>query len=71
MQQQNYTLFALTILHVLLVLYLVYLRRGAGRAGIIYPVFRWLTLFTLAFQTAGYIRAVWLNARRRRILPPS
>ncbi len=68
LQQQNYTLFALTVMHVLLFLYLVYQRRGPERDNLIYPAFWWLTLVTVGFQTAGYIRAVWLNARRRGII---
>lgn len=64
LQQQNYTLFALTFLHILLFYYLVYLVKNSA----IYSVFWWLSLATLGLQTAGFIRAVRLNARRRGIL---
>jgi len=65
LQQQNYTLFALAFVHTLIFLYLVVAVR---KQLLVYPVFWWLTVITVGFQTAGYIRAVWLNARRRGIV---
>jgi len=66
LQQQNYVLFALTFLHILLFLYLVYIR--SNRDGIIQVTFWWLSVITVGFQIMGYIRAVRLNAKRRRII---
>lgn len=69
LQQQNYTLYALALMHVLLFLYLVYVRRDAASSRVIVPVFWGLSAATVGLQTAGFIRTVWLNARRRKILP--
>ncbi len=66
LQQQNYGLFALTFVHIFLFLYLV----NEVSRGSVYTVFWWLSLITVGFQIAGFVRTVWLNARRRGIIDP-
>lgn len=54
LQQQNYTLFILTILHGGLFVYLV----SDADHSIVRPAFAAVALFTVGLQTGGYLRAV-------------